>query len=280
MHGFALALVLVSAVLHATWNALLKSGTERPQFMASMSLVVGVTALLATMFVPFPGRDAWVCIAVSAVLHIGYNLLLLAKYSTSDFAATYPMSRGSSPLLVALAAFLLLHQRLNGAMLAGVAMVSGGILLIAMGRDRIDKSSTFAALWTGATIAAYTVTDSLGVERAHNAMGYSMWIFASYLLMPLVLRGMRFRVRVSATASLPTAAMAGLFSLAAYTIVLWATQYVRVGIVSAMRETSVLWALVIGFVFLGERFTWRRAISAAFICIGIVFLLSAGIHGE
>jgi drug/metabolite transporter (DMT)-like permease len=274
MHEFAIALVLFSAILHATWNAQLKGGGDRPQFMTTMSLVMGLAALICTAFVPLPAKSAWVCVAVSAALHIAYNLLLLQNYKISDFASSYPIARGISPLLVTLGAFLLMHQRPNAFAIAGVATISAGIVFLSTGKYKTGAFATLSALATGAIIAAYTVVDGMGVQRSQNTLSYAMWVFASYLLMPVVLLLLRFPVRVLHADSLPRATGAGTISLAAYTIVLWATHYAAVGIVSALRETSVLWAIVIGRVFLGEAFTWRRAASASLICCGVILLVA------
>ncbi len=273
MHGCALAFVLLSAILHAIWNAQLKGGNDRPQFMASMSLVMGVLALICTPFVPLPAKSSWVCIAVSAALHIAYNLLLLQNYKMSDFASAYPIARGISPLLVTLGGFLLMHQQPNVPTMGGVLMISAGIVFLSTGKENAGKFATLSALATGAIIAAYTVVDGMGVQRAENTISYTAWVFASYLLMPVVLLLLRFPVRVLTTQSLPRVTGAGVFSLAAYTLVLWATHYADVGIVSALRETSVLWAIVIGRMFLGEAFTWRRTASASLICCGVILLV-------
>ena len=98
MHGYAVVLVLLSAILHASWNAQLKGSSDRSQFMANMSTSVGALALICLPFVPFPVGSAWVCIALSAVLHVAYNLLLLQNYRISDFSSAYPIARGISPL--------------------------------------------------------------------------------------------------------------------------------------------------------------------------------------
>ena len=214
------------------------------------------------------------CVALSAALHIVYNLLLLQNYKISDFASTYPIARGISPLLVTLGAFLLMHQRPNAFTITGVAMISAGIVFLSTGRHGTDTFATLSALATGAIIAAYTVVDGMGVQRAQNTISYTVWVFACYVLMPAVLLLLRFRVRVVHRDSLPRATGAGVFSLAAYTLVLWATHYAAVGIVSALRETSVLWAVVIGRVFLGEALTWRRTASASFICCGVILLVA------
>jgi drug/metabolite transporter (DMT)-like permease len=273
MHGYAVALVLLSAILHATWNAQLKGSSDRSQFMANMSTSMGVLALFCLFFVPLPVGSAWVCIALSAVLHIAYNLLLLQNYRISDFSSAYPIARGISPLLVTLGAFLLMHQRPNLFAICGVAMISAGIVFLSTGSDRAGTRATLSALATGAIIAAYTVTDGMGIQRSQNTLTYTAWVFASYLLMPVVLLLLRVPVKIITTENLPRAAGAGAFSLVAYTLVLWATHYVDVGVVSALRETSVLWAIVLARLFLGEAFTWRRVVSASIICLGIASLV-------
>ncbi len=273
MHGYAVALVLLSAILHAAWNAQLKGSSDRSQFMADMSTCVGVLALLCIPFVPFPVGTAWVCIALSSLLHVAYNLLLLQNYRISDFSSAYPIARGISPMLVTFGAFLLMHQRPNVFAICGVTMISAGIVFLSTGKAKAGSRATISALATGAIIAAYTVTDGMGIQRSRSTLSYTAWVFASYLLMPLVLLLLRAPVRPIKAEGLPRAAAAGAFSLAAYTLVLWATHYVDVGIVSALRETSVLWAIVLGRLFLGEAFTWRRAASAVVICLGIAFLV-------
>lgn len=192
----------------------------------------------------------------------------------SDFASAYPIARGISPLLVTLGAFLLLHQRPNVFTIAGVVMISAGIVFLSTGKEKTHTFATLSALATGGIIAAYTVVDGLGVQRSQSTISYTVWVFASYLLMRVIMLLLRLPVRVFAADSLPRATSAGVFSLAAYILVLWATHYADVGIISALRETSVLWVIVIGRVLLGEAFTRRRVASASLICCG-VFLLVA-----
>ncbi|MCU1320829.1 MAG: transporter of the superfamily [Acidobacteriaceae bacterium] len=273
MHRHSVILVLLSAILHATWNAQLKGSSDRSQFMANMSTSMGVLALMCLPFVPLPVGSSWACIALSAVLHVVYNLLLLQNYRISDFSSAYPIARGISPLLVTFGAFVLMHQRPNVPAISGVAMISAGIVFLSTGKERASTRATLSALATGAVIAAYTVTDGMGIQRSQNTLTYTAWVFASYLLMPVVLLLLRIPVQIVKTENLPRAVGAGVFSLAAYTLVLWATHYVDVGVVSALRETSVLWAIVLGVLFLGEAFTWRRVVSASIICLGIRFLV-------
>jgi drug/metabolite transporter (DMT)-like permease len=274
MHGHAIVLVLLSAILHATWNAQLKGSGERTQFMFHMCVATGILALLFVPFVPLPAPAAWWCVGLSALIHIAYNLLLVENYRKSDLSSAYPIARGISPLLVTLGGFLLMQQHPNGFAIAGVAMISGGIVFLSTEKAAGGRLATLTALITGVAIAAYTVVDGMGVQRAQNTLSYTTWVFASYLLMPIVLWLLRIPIRYRDLTTLPRAAGAGAFSLAAYSLVLWATHYVDIGIVSALRETSVLWAVLIGRLFLGEVFTWRRVVSALVICSGVLLLVA------
>ena len=274
MHERAVVLVLFSAILHAAWNAQLKGCSDRTQFMVTMSLAVGLLALICVPFVPTPAPASWACIAVSAVLHLGYNLLLLENYKRSDFGSAYPIARGVSPLLVTLGAFLLMRQRPTGFAVFGIAMISAGIVFLSTEKSRNGRTATISALSTGVVIAAYTVVDGMGVQRSGNTISYTVWIFATYLLMPVVLLLLREPFRIASTNSLLRPTTAAVFSLAAYTLVLWATHYADVGIVSALRETSVLWAILMSRIFLGEAFTGRRLASALMICSGVMLLVA------
>ena len=154
----------------------------------------------------------------------------------------YRISRGVLPALVSLGALLFMRQQLAFLPLAGIVLISCGILLQVTGKNRLDLPSIVSAFATGATIAAYTIVDTIGVHRTESTASYSVWAFASYLFVPAPLRLVQLCVRLLDRVSLPKAAGAGVLSLTAYTVVLWATHYVAVGTVSALRETSVLWA--------------------------------------
>ena len=177
--------------------------------------------------VGLPSVRSWPCIVASGALHILYNFLLLQKYKNADFSSAYPISRGVSPVLVTLGALLFMHQRLALPTLLGVGLISSGILLQITGKNRLELRSTLPAFATGGTIAAYTVVDTIGVQRSNGTASYSVWIFASYVFVPLLLRLLRMRIRLFDRASLPGATSAGVFSLIAYTIVLWATHFSR-----------------------------------------------------
>ncbi len=273
MRGYAIPIVLLSAVLHAAWNAQMKGSTDRSRFLASMTAAVGLLAGLSIPFVPAPSRAAWACIGLSSALHLFYNFLLLQNYRISNFSTAYPIARGVSPLLITVGALVLMRQRPHIIAVAGVAMISIGILYLAKEQSRMGARATLFALGTGVAIAAYTVTDTIGVQRSGSTLSYVVWIFASYLLMPPGLLLLQNPIRFEKIQDSLRAVGAGALSMTAYFLVLWATHYVDVGIVSALRETSVLWALVIAHFLLGEPFTWKRFCSASAVCVGIVLLI-------
>jgi drug/metabolite transporter (DMT)-like permease len=265
--------VLFAAVLHATWNAMLHGNRDR--FLSLTWMSIGI-ALIAAAFIPFvaiPNRAAWSYILVSGLIHIVYNISLVRAYRTGDLGETYPIARGSSPVLVALGAGVFAQEHLSPVHALGVVLVSCGIISLALQRGRITQAGTVAALITGLTIAVYSVIDGIGVRLAGSAVSYTAWVFLFYGLMPVLFiarRGPR-ALRVPA-ADIRTAFLGGGASVAAYGIVIWAMQGAAMGAVSALRETSVLFAALIGRIFLKESLTPWRLVSCAVIAVGAVLI--------
>ncbi len=273
-----LALVLGAAMLHAGWNALLRSGADRRWSMLVMSLAMAAACAALLPFVGLPGPAGMRFAVISGLLHIAYNLFLVRTYRSGDLGQTYPIARGSSPVLVTLGAAAFAGERLGFASLAGVLLVSGGIVTLAVRERRAGGrpvlASLPAALATGCSIGAYSVTDGLGVRAASDPFAYILW---SYMLgsamTAAVLLAMK-QVR-SVRAPLPEtlkAAGGGLASLAAYGVVIWAMHLAPMGAVSALRETSVVFAALIGRLFLAETLTMRRVAACVVIACGAAFL--------
>ena len=269
------ALVLGAALLHATWNALLKSGDDRFRSIVLMTGAASLTSLPALLFLPVPRAAAWPAIALSAALHVGYNLFLVRSYRHGDLGQIYPLARGSSPLLVLAGAMAVAGERPDAGALAGIVTISAGIVSLARGRDATSPTGLFASLVTGAFIAAYTVTDGLGGRLSGNPVAYALWLFvldgipmtAIYLI---ARRGPARRLSWDREAA--KAAAGGIVSLLAYTAVIWAASVSPMGPVSAMRETSVVFAALMGWAFLGEPLTKRRLMSAVLVALGAVVL--------
>ena len=276
------AAVLAAAVLHAGWNALLKGVEDRLATVVLLDLTGLVLSALALPLVPAPAPAARGLLGLSVLLHLGYELLLLASYRVGDLSQVYPLARGTAPLLVAGYAGLVLGERLAPVQLAGLAGVCAGLLaLLEVGRAPLGQAATRPraatlgpALATGVFIAAYTIADGLGVRRSGTVLGYVAWLFLLHgLPIPLFVvaargRGLLSRLR----GHLGVGVAAGTLSVAAYGLVLWAQQRGALAVVAALRETSVLVAAVIGSVVFGERFGRRRVLAAAVLAAGIVLL--------
>jgi drug/metabolite transporter (DMT)-like permease len=272
--------VLLAAVLHASWNALLHGNRDRFLSMAWMSIAIAVASTYVVVSHPLPAVASWPYIVASGLVHIVYNISLVRSYRRNDLALAYPIARGSSPLLVALGAAVFAHEAIGPVSALGIALTSAGIIAIALQRHRVSRAGVLAALATGATIALYTVIDGIGVRlSAGQPLVYTAWMFMFYWLMPLLFVATRgiaplwtpLRDEPLAVAS---SLAGGLVSLAAYGIVIWALQAGAMGMVSALRETSVVFAVLIGRVFLRETVTATRwlaclVVAAGAVCLGL-----------
>ncbi|MBO9537897.1 DMT family transporter [Herbaspirillum sp.] len=277
MNLAVIGLVLTAALLHASWNALLKSSADRLGSLTLMTIGAGVGAIPLVLWRPLPEPASWFYIVLSGILHTGYNLFLIRAYKIGDFGQSYPIARGSSPLLVALGAAAFVGEQLSSYSVAGIALVSVGIVSLAnlrgIGRGE-HLSAPAAAFATGAFIAAYTVTDGIGARLAGDAVSYAGWLFVldSVPLALIYLHKHRRSPITLGERDTWISLFGGVMSLLAYGIVIWAVTLAPMGMVSALRETSVLFALLIGAIFLGEKLTLRRVLSCAVITAGAVVL--------
>jgi drug/metabolite transporter (DMT)-like permease len=268
-------LVLASAAMHASWNALLKGGSDRLRSVTVMAVTTSLLAGLGALFLPAPRAASWGCIALSAALHVVYNLLLVASYRHGDLGVSYPIARGSSPLLVAIGALVAAHERLDVLSLTGVGLISVGIIGLAFeSRKVLPSRALVPALLTGATIAAYTLADGMGARLSGHSQAYAAWLFISYgpamLLILIMWRGHADHFRLDAEAAV--SAFGGIVSMAAYAIVIWAASVSPMGPVSALRETGVVFAALLGRIFLDEPLGPRRLAACTIVAMGAACL--------
>ncbi len=269
-----LALVLGAALLHASWNALLRSGLDRLWSITLMCGVAAIASLIAIPILPIPAAASWPYAAFSAVLQIGYCLFLTRAYEKGELGQVYPIARGAAPLLVAIGAAVFAGERLAPVAIGGLALVSGGIVGLSLGRDRLDGRATRDALITGLCISGYMVSDGIGVRLSGHPFSYVAWMtLAQGAPMPLVYLAVRRRFPpLRFDAELAKSLGGGVLGLVAYAVVVWAMAMAPLAKVSGLRETSILFAAVIGALFLKERFTFRRGICAALITTGALLL--------
>jgi drug/metabolite transporter (DMT)-like permease len=275
--------VLLAAVLHAGWNALAKFIPDRLTASALMGGVSTAFGIVCSVFAPFPAPASWPYLVVSAVLQTGYLLMLTAAYARGEFGRVYPVARGTAPAVVTLASLSILGERLDAGQLLGIAVVVGGIsvLVLARGRPRVGDGLGLAAL-TGLTIAGYTLVDGLGVRHSGSAFGYASWLFLLHgplvLAAALALGARRARRSEPGAMAWPRGAhlsagiAGGAMSMLAYGIVLWAQDRAGLSLVSALRETSVLFAGLLGAAFFAEPFSRRQTMGAIAVAAGIALI--------
>lgn len=269
-------IVIGAGVLHAAWNAIATQLDDRLMVFAMIGIALTAGGVLVMVVAGLPARTAvWFAVA-SAVIHIGYQLGLLNSYRLGAFNQVYPIARGTSPLVVAVAAYFVADEHLAAVSLAGVAVLAFGLMSLALSAGRLTRDEApaiTAAVLTGLTIAGYTVVDGLGVRAAHNPYAYTgLMIALQGPVFPVIALVRRPASRWRDRRLLGAGLLAGALSVVAYGIVLWAQSRAPLAEVAAIRETSVIFAALIGMVFLRERFGARRVAAAVVIAAGIVLI--------
>jgi drug/metabolite transporter (DMT)-like permease len=268
---FAIILILLAAFMHAAWNALLRGGADRVRSMAMMNATLGIAGLVLLAVAGLPTPASWIYVVASGVLHWIYVALLVVTYRSGDLGETYPVTRGSSPALVALGGSIFAGEWMNLLGTVGVGLVCGGIFMLAAAKGRLRHMNLPWALATGVSIAAYTVVDGFGVRASGNWLGYTAAIFAFFIAAPLWFLAKQGTGFFKAPADEVLKAVgSGLSSIAAYGAIIWAMQASPMGAVSALRETSVVFAALLGAVFLRERLTMQRIVACCIIVAGAV----------
>jgi drug/metabolite transporter (DMT)-like permease len=269
-------LVLFSAFLHATWNAFLHTSGDRTMQLGLMAFPYLVVSGLALLFLPPPLAASWPYIAASSALQIGYCVALAKAYRSGDFSQIYPIARGLSPLLVFAGAFLFAGEALHPVAAAGVVLVSAGIVSLALKQRRFSADSVPAALLTGVFISAYTVVDGIGVRLAGDGFSYIAWVYLIYNAPLALFAWQRYGGVRPLFLDDPRRALhgiaGGLIALAAYGIVIQAFRFLPIAMVSALRELSSIFAVLIGWLFMRETLTPRRVLACALVTAGAVLM--------
>lgn len=275
------ALVLLAALFHASWNALVKVNGDRLAVMALITAGSGLICLPILPFLPLPAPASWPYMALSVLWHIGYQLFLLQAYRHGDLGHVYPIARGVAPLLVLGLAFLVAGETVGGGQVTAILVMAAGIVSLAFRGGpllRDDPRPVLYALGTAVFIASYTVTDGSGARLAGSPHSYTVWLFALNAV-PMTVIAIAVRGRDTAAAlrrHWRYGLAGGALSLAAYWLVIWALTLGPMGPVAALRETSVLFAAIIGAVFLKESFGRFRIAAAGLVAAGILLLRLSG----
>ena len=270
-------MVLGAALVHATWNALVKTDSDRLALIRVLSLTQFVLSLCLVPFVAVPAAESWPYLAASTVLSTGYMLFLNRAYQTADLSLVYPLARGIAPFIVAVVSVGFLGEQLGRASQLAILLIGLGITSLALARGAAslrDWRPVVLALTTGSFIGAYTVVDGLGVRAAGSAHGYMIWLtLASALLIVACTSWLQRGRRTSMSRRSRTVGVAaGIMSYGSAWVVMWALSLAPFALVSALRETGIVFAVIIGVVFLKERVNLARLASIALTLAGTALL--------
>ncbi|WP_321815084.1 MULTISPECIES: EamA family transporter [unclassified Paraburkholderia] len=276
MASFVVLLVLLSALMHASWNAFLHLSGDRVWLLGMFSIPYLLVSAVAVCVLPLPAAGAWPYIGASALLEFAYCFTLIRAYRSGDFGLIYPIARGLSPLLISAGAFVFAHEKLHAPAAAGVVLVSLGIMSLALRRGmRFSGESVPWALLTGLFIAVYSLVDGLGARVAGNPLSYIMWVYLLWnvpqFIVVCTLRGGVTQMFVS-KANAARGMLAGVLALIAYCLVIEAFRYLPIAMVSALREMSSIFAVLIGWLFMKEQLTARRMVACALVTCGAVLI--------
>ncbi|WP_105401133.1 DMT family transporter [Neorhizobium sp. T7_12] len=274
MSASVVLLALFAAALHACWNAFLRSGADRFWTMTIMALAMTVVALPVALILPLPSPEAWFYLVGSAVFQLIYSLLLVAAYRHGELGQVYPIIRGSAPLLVTLAGVIFARELPLPLSMVGICFVVLGILLLALGRGKASTGSMLYALATGVSIAGYSTIDAVGIRLSGNTSAYIAWVFVlPGILLLVAFMAMRGPLRIDLRSRETVKAIGGgLVSLVSYGVVLLAYSMAPAGPVSALRETSVVFAVMIGWLLLGETLSAKRIAACIVVAAGAILI--------
>ncbi len=269
--------VIGAALLHATWNAMVKGRTDKNLSMGALVLGQAPIAILLLPFVPLPELESWPYLLGGIALHTGYQLFLIRSYSLGDFTQVYPIARGSAPLLVAVVSVLFLGVHLQFHEMLAVLIIGVGIMSMSLVRQKdgqSNKSAAVSAFITGCFIAAYSLVDGTGARVGGTALGFYCWLAIGNAMVFALL----IRIRKPGLLSqIPQKSKKVFFigggaSFVAYALVMWAFTQAPIALVTALRETSIVFALLIGVFFLKEKLNLAKVFSTLVTLLGAALL--------
>ena len=281
MDPLIIFVVLCAACTHATWNTLVKVGNDPLMTAAVLNIATTVIAVALVPFVGLPDPGTWPYLIGSVITHTGYFICLTNGYRVGDLSHVYPLARGSGPIYAAILTYFVVGEALSPTGITAVAIICAAILSLTFVSGRITtggKAPVLYALATGMFIGSYTLIDGLGVRVAGTPFNFIVWVFVlhGFPVIALAFWQRRETLRASLAANWKRGALGGALGFIGYSLVLWAMTTNPIALVSALRETSVIIAALIGTKILGEPFGRPRVAAAFAVACGIVLLQAAG----
>jgi drug/metabolite transporter (DMT)-like permease len=278
MSSLLLAVVLLGACMHASWNAIVKAAGDKRYSTTMVAVAAGILGALVLPLLKIPALASWPYFGVSALLQLGYYALLAIAYERGDMSHAYPLMRGCAPLMVAVCSGALLGEGVTAVHWLGISLICGGALALALhwrGEHREGgRAVTRLAVANSCVIAAYTLIDGQGARLSGSPVAYTLWVFILTAVGQLVWAAAReVRPFVSYFRTHWKIGFAGgVGSLVSYSAALWAMTLAPVALVAALRETSIVFGTLISVVVLRERVTARRLVATGFIAAGALAL--------
>ena len=266
--------VLAAAFLHAAWNAGIKTGTSKQTSMLILTVWQGIAGVLIVVWRPFPAPEVWPWLIASGFVHMFYQLFLAYAYEQGDLSRVYPLARGAAPMMVMLFSVFFLADTVSVMEYAGVAVLGLGIMLMAWGALASGESRRLIpfALGSACATAGYTVIDGLGARVAGDPVGYVGWLLlmAAFFDLPAVLALKGRDIVYAPRRDWMLGAFIGVASFVAYGIVIWAATQAPLALVAALRETSILFAMLLGWALFGDRMDRTKIIAGGLIVAGVL----------
>ncbi len=266
-----MAAVLIAAVMHAGWNALVKSGGDK---LVDITLITSAAALIAVpalLLVPLPAPASWPYLAASVLIHCVYFFLVGFTYRHGDLSFAYPLMRGSAPLVTAMVSVGVVGERLSVGGWIGVLFLSLGVLALTRDNWRsghLQGRALAFGLTNTVVIVAYTLVDGVGVRLAGNVWSYVAWLFFLNAVPLLLVMFIGYGPALASAAhrGWHKAVAGAALTVGGYALVLWAMTHAPIALVAALRETSVIFGVAIASTVLKERFGATRW-TAAFLVV-------------
>ena len=269
--------VIFAAILHATWNAFVKGGKDKVQGMTAITVGQGLSALILLTIFPLPSLESLPYLLVGLCFHLGYQIFLMSAYEIGDFTQVYPIARGTGPLLIALVSIVFLEVDFSRTELAAIFLIVLGIISLAIvrqGDGLRNPKAAMLAFFTGCCIAGYSLADGLGARVSGSAIGFiAMLMFANALIF---LAYIRVRSPGTLTHMMDqrkfTMLGGGVASFIAYVLVIWAFTQAPIALVTALRETSIVFAVLIGVIIFKERLNFAKLLATMLSLSGATLL--------
>jgi len=277
MNNTVFLLVLFSAILHAVWNSM--ASKYKNINVSIPAIVYGhvPACIVAVIILPLPSIESLPYIILSALIHQGYQNFLLTAYQTGKFTTVYPVARGFGPLVATVISIIFLGLYLSVFTLPSILFISAGVIFIGLFSKSVLKNYKilYYSLATGLFIGMYSVVDGYGARISMSAISYMSWVFiVSALIFPLVLKFRKQKniLRKTLTEGKVVFWFGGFFSYIAYVITVWAFTKAPIPMVSALRETSIIFAIFIGYFYLKEKINVYKIVSILLIFVGVAGL--------